>query len=328
MRMHHMRHLSRLSAGVAGCALALSAAMPAVAADKGAIGVSVADQKSLFYVAAVEGMKAEATKQGYDLKIASASNNSSLQIKQVQDLLVQNVKALIFISQDSTAAAAGVKGANRADVPVIAVDEKPEAGAGKLTTYIATDSVKAARDLCTWAFKQMGGKGNIAILRGVLGATAELQRSQGCKEALKSYPDIHVVAEQTANWDETEAYKATQNILTANPKLDAVFGESDAMAMGAAKAAKQAGRDGLIYFGIDGFPTMFTAVKSGLTQATMAQNPYRMGVMAVDDAVAVIGGGGKDIKPEQYVDTTLITKDNAGTEKPSTYYGPSADTMQ
>ncbi len=273
-------------------------------------------------------MKDAAAKAGYDLRIASASNNSSLQIKQVQDLLVQNVKALIFISQDSTAAAAGVKGANKADVPVVAVDEKPEAGSGKLVTYIATDSVKAARDLCTWAFKQMNGKGNIAILRGVLGATAELQRSQGCKEALKEYPDVHVVAEQTANWDETEAYKATQNILTANPKLDAVFGESDAMAMGAAKAAKQAGRDGLIYFGIDGFPTMFTAVKSGLVQATMAQNPYKMGVMAVDNAIQVIKGEGKDIKPEQYIDTTLITKDNVGSEKPSTYYGPSADSMQ
>ena len=328
MRKHTIRRLSRLSLGAAACALALSAALPAVAADKGAIGVSVADQKSLFYVAAVEGMKDAAAKAGYDLRIASASNNSSLQIKQVQDLLVQNIKALIFISQDSTAASAGVKAANKADVPVIAVDERPEAGSGKLTTFIATDSVKAARDLCTWAFKQIGGKGNIAILRGVLGATAELQRSQGCKEALKSYPDIHVVAEQTANWDETEAYKATQNILTANPKLDAVFGESDAMAMGAAKAAKQAGRDGLIYFGIDGFPTMFTAVKSGLTQATMAQNPYRMGQIAVQNAVDVINGGGKDIKPEQFIDTTLITKDNVGSEKPSDFYGPSANNMQ
>ena len=328
MTKNHIRRASRASVGAAACALALSAAFPAFAADKGPIGVSVADQKSLFYVAAVEGMKDAAAKAGYDLRIASASNNSSLQIKQVQDLLVQNVKALIFISQDSTAASAGVKAANRADVPVIAVDEKPEAGSGKVTTFIATDSVKAARDLCTWAFKQMGGKGNIAVLRGVLGATAELQRSEGCKQAEKEFPDIHVVAEQTANWDETEAYKATQNILTANPKLDAVFGESDAIAMGAAKAAKQAGRDGLIYFGIDGFPTMFTAVKSGLTQATMAQNPYKMGQIAVEDAIEVINGGGKDIKPEQYIDTTLITKDNAGSEKPSSFYGPSADNMQ
>ena len=118
----------------------------ALAAGK-TIAVAVADQKSLFYVAAVAGMKDEAAKQGVELRIVSADNNSGQQIKQVQDLLVQNPGALIFISQDSTAAAAGVKAANQANVPVIAVDEKPESGQGKLATYIATDSVKAAREL-------------------------------------------------------------------------------------------------------------------------------------------------------------------------------------
>lgn len=321
-----LRHVR--TAGYAAV-LAVAGTAPAVlAADKPPIGVSVADQKSLFYVAAVDGMRDAAAKAGYELKIASASNNSNLQVKQVQDLLVQNIGALIFISQDSTAAAAGTKAANKADVPVVAVDERPEHGSGKLATYIATDSVKAARDLCTWQFQQFGGKGNIAILRGVLGATAELQRSQGCKEALKNFPDVHVVAEQTANWDETEAYKATQNILTANPDLSAIFGESDAMALGAAKAAKQANRTGLVFVGIDGFPTMFPAIASGLVQASMAQNPYKMGQMAVENAIAIMKGEGKDIPAEQYMDTTLLTKDTVGQHNPVDFYGPSAKNMQ
>ncbi|MDX7950292.1 substrate-binding domain-containing protein [Lichenihabitans sp. Uapishka_5] len=312
-----------------GAVVAATGVVPtAEAAGKMPIGVSVADQKSLFYVAAVAGMKDEAAKQGYELRIASASNNSSQQIKQVQDLLVQNIGALIFTSQDSTAAAAGVKAANKADVPVIAVDQKPENGSGKLATYIATDSVAAARELCTWQFGQFGNKGNIAILRGVLGSTAETQRSQGCKEALAKTPGVKAVAEQTANWDETEAYKAAQNILTANPELNAFFGESDAMALGAAKAAKQAGRTGLVFVGIDGFPTMFPAIKSGLVQATMAQNPYKMGVMAVDNAIALMKGEGKDIPAEQYIPTVLLNKDTIDKYKPSDFYGPTADAMQ
>ena len=83
--------------------------------------------------------------------------------------------------------------------------------------------MKAARDLCTWMFNQIGGKGQLAIIHGVLGATAELQRTQGCREALKQFPNVQVVAEQAANWDETEAYKAAQNILTAHPDLKAIF---------------------------------------------------------------------------------------------------------
>ena len=186
----------------ATCAVALSPSF-AVAGDKPVIGVAVADQKSLFYIAAVDGMRAAAEELGYELNVQSANNNARLQIDQVNNLLVQQIGALIFTSQDSTAAAAGVKAANKAGVPVIAVDQRPESGDGVLATYIATDSVKAARDLCTWMFDQMGGEGKIAILKGVLGSTAEQQRTQGCNEALEQTPGIEVVSIQTANWDES-----------------------------------------------------------------------------------------------------------------------------
>ena len=293
-------------------------------AAKKPIGVSVADQKSLFYVASVQGMQARADELGYQLVVTSANNNSTQQVSQVNDLLTQQVGALIFTSQDSTAAAAGVRAANQADVPVIAVDQRPESGQGELATYIATDSVKAARELCTWMFEQMGGSGDIAILHGVLGSTAEIQRTQGCQEALAANPNVKVVAEETANWDETEAFKATQNILAANPNLKGVFGESDAMALGAAKAAQQAGRQGLTFVGIDGFPTMFDAVASGLTQATMAQQPYKMGQIAVDNAIAIMEGKGDGIPAEQYQDTVLINKDTVGQHDVTTFYGPTA----
>lgn len=295
--------------------------------DKKVIGVAVADQKSLFYVAEVAGIEAEAEKLGYEVKIVSANNDSSAQVKQVNDLLAQQIGALIFTSQDSTAAAAGVRAANEAGVPVVAVDQRPESGEGELATYIATDSVKAARELCTWMFDQIGGEGQIAILHGVLGSTAEIQRTQGCEEALEEYPGIEVVAEETANWDETEAYKATQNILTANPGLDAVFGESDAMSMGASKAAKDAGVE-IFSVGIDGFPTQFDAIAAGLTQATMAQQPYLMGQMAVQNAVALMEGEGDDIPAEQWMDTVLINKDTIADHAVEDFYGPDAQSFK
>lgn len=301
-------------------------AQAAAAADKPVIGIAVADQKSLFYVAAVDGMRAAAAEAGYEVSIASANNNSREQINQVQNLLVQQIGALVFTSQDSTSAAAGVKAANQAGVPVIAVDQRPESGNGELATYIATDSVKAARDLCTWMFDQMGGSGDIAILRGVLGSTAELQRTQGCNEALAKYPGINVVGEQTANWDENEAFKATQNFLTAHPDLDAVFAESDAMSLGAAKAARQAGRTDMISVGIDGFPTMLDAIKEGLTQATMAQIPYPMGKMAIRDAIAVMNG--ESIPELQYQDAVLIHAGNVNDYSPADFYGPAAEAMK
>ena len=283
------------------------------------IGVSVADQKSLFYVAEADGIKKAAADAGVEVVLLSADNNSTQQINQVNDLITQGIDVLIFTAQDATAAAAGVRAANRAKIPVVAVDQKPEGGDAKLATYIATDSVKAAEGLCTWMFKQMGNKGKIGILQGVLGSTAELQRSQGCQQALEKNPDIKVVAKQSANWDETEGYKAAQNMLQANPDLKAIFGESDAMGLGAAKAAKDAKRE-IIAVGIDGFPTMIKGIQDGLTQATQAQIPYKMGQMAVADAITLHNGG--EVPDLQYQDTVLVTSENAKTVDPVQFYGP------
>lgn len=331
MKLTRRFNLKMLSIVTFSCATLATQfmSMPMAHADNmPVIGVAVADQKSLFYIAAVDGMRAAAKKAGYRLKIVSASDNSTLQINQIQNLLVQHISVLIFIPQDATSAAAGLRAANQADVPVIAVDERPDSGNGKLVTYIATNSVKAAHDLCTWMFNKIGGKGELAILTGVLGATAQLQRSQGCNEALAHFPNIHVVAQQTANWDETEAYKAAQDIITAHPHLTAIFGESDAMALGAAKAAKQAGRNNIFIVGIDGFPTMFQAIKDGLTQATKAQRPYEMGEIAVDDAVKIIKGQGAGIPPLQYIEAQLITRKDINQFKPSEFYGPHANSME
>lgn len=283
------------------------------------IGVSIADQKSLFYIAEADGIQAAAEEEGVEIVLLSADNNSTQQVNQVNNLITQGVDALIFTAQDATAAAAGVRAANQADIPVIAVDQKPEGDEGELATYIATDSVKAAEDLCTWMFEQMGGTGQIGILRGVLGSTAELQRSEGCQNAIDATPGIEVVAEQTANWDETEGYNAAQNMLQANPQMSAVFGESDAMALGAAKAAQDAGRD-IFTVGIDGFPTMIQAIEDGLTDATQAQVPYVMGQQAVRDAIAVVNG--ESVPELQYQDTVLVTQENVSEVDPVQFYGP------
>ncbi len=321
------RGLKASMLSVLGCTIALaavSATSSAFAGDKPLIAVSIADQKSLFYIAEADGIRDEAAKAGFDVKIVSANNDSSLQVSQVKDLLVQKPVALILTSQDSAAGAAAVKAANAADIPVILIDQKPESGEGKYVTYIATDSVKAARELTTWMFTQMGGKGELAILHGVLGSTAEVQRTQGVQEALKNFPDIKLVAEQTANWDEGEAFKATQNVLTAHPNLKAIFAESDAMALGAGKAAKKAGKTDMFFVGIDGFPTMWPAIKAGTVTATAAQLPYPMGILAVQDVAMIVKGKSADIPALQYQDTTQVNKDNLDKYSPATFMGPKA----
>ena len=304
----------------AATAAASEAVATAAAAGDIKIGVSLADQKSLFYIAEADGIKTACDAKGVECQILSADNDAQRQVQQVNDLLAQDIDVLIFTAQDATAASAGVKAASDAGVPVIAVDQKPQdANADLLATYIATDSVKAAEALCTWMFEQMGGKGEIGILHGVKGSTAEVERTQGCQQALAKNPDIKVAAEDIANWDETEAYNAATNMLQANPNITAIFGESDAMGIGSAKAARDQNRE-IISVGIDGFPTMVTAIKDGLTQATQAQIPFGMGQMAVDNALTLLDGG--TVPKTQLQDTVLVTTENVNDVNPVDFYGP------
>jgi len=284
------------------------------------IGVSLADQKSMFYIAEADGIRTACEEEGVECIILSADNDGQRQVQQVNDLLAQDIDVLIFTAQDGTAASAGVKAAADAGVPVIAVDQKPQdEKADLLATYIATDSIKAAEVLCLWMFEQMGGKGEIGILRGVLGSTAEIERTEGCNRALAASPGIKVAAEDVANWDETESYNATTNMLQANPNIVAIFGESDAMGIGAAKAARDQKRE-IIAVGIDGFPTQITAIKEGLTQATQAQIPFGMGQMAVRDALKLLRG--ETIPKLQLQDTVLVTSANVNDVDPVDFYGP------
>lgn len=309
------------SLALAGCSSTAGAGQQAANADNKTIGVSVSDQTSLFYIAAVDGMEDEAKAQGYKLIVQQANDDGTTQVNQVQNLITQQPGAIIYTPTNATAANTGAKAMNDAGIPIIGVDQKPTADSGtKLTTYIATDSVKAAQDLALWLFKQIGNSGEVGVLTGIQGSTAQLERSEGLKKAVDATSGIKIVGSQTADWDETKAFNKAQSLLSANPDMKAIFAESDAMALGASKAAKQAGRD-LEIVGIDGFPTMFTAIAAGSPNATQAQQPYKMGKLAVQDAIKAIKGD-KSIPALQYQDTVLITKDNVADHDPTEFYGP------
>ncbi len=108
-------------------------------------------------------------------------------------------------------------------------------------------------------------------------------------------------------------------MLQANPGITAIYVESDAMGLGAAKAAKDANRK-IVAVGIDGFPTMIAGIKAGLTQATQAQVPYLMGQQGITDALKVLAG--KKLPAVQYKPTVLVTTENANSVDPVTFYGP------
>jgi ribose transport system substrate-binding protein len=272
-----------------------------------------------FYAAAVEGMQAEADKQGYELVVLNANANSSQQVNQVQNLISQGARAIVFAQLDAASGGASLSAANAAGTPVIAVDQVP--AAGDYVTYIGSDSVTMGKQACDFLLQTIGGAGDIAIIQGVPGSSTQQQRSQGCDEVLKANPTVNVASTTSANWDQNTAANVFANVLTANPNLDGVFAQNDDMALGAATAVESANHPAIPMVTIDGFPAAYDAIDKGQITATISQQPYLMGQLAVRDAITAIGGDTASIPKEQIQEAVLVTKDNVQKARDAKYYG-------
>ncbi len=270
---------------IVAAALLFAAAGTAQAANKIALVVSTLNNP--FFVTLADGAKAKAKELGYDLVVLDSQNDPAKELSNVEDVLDQNVKAVLLNPVDSDAARAAVRAADNRKVPVLTLDRT--AKGAKVVSHIASDNVAGAKLAGDLIVQQLNGKGNVAELQGQPGTDPARDRSKGFREAVDAAPGIKVVASQPANFDRTQGLNVMENILQAHPKIDAVFAANDEMALGAIKAIQAAGQK-IIVVGFDGTDDGIAAVKRGAMYATVAQQPALIGSLGVETADKVIKG--------------------------------------
>jgi ribose transport system substrate-binding protein len=309
MKLPFLRNAPLVAALVAS--LAFGASLSSIAQSKDVtIGLAVANLQADFFNQIKQSVEAEAKGKGVTVVTVDAKGDSATQVSQVQDLITRGVKALIYIPAGATAAGVPVKAAKAANIPVICVDRTPPDAPGD--TFIATDSVSAAKTLGEYVGKITGGKGKIGILQGQLGTTPEQDRDKGFNEALKGLPGLEVVAKQPSKaWMQDEGFAIGQDMLQRHPDITVFFGRADALALGAARAVKVANVDHkVIVVGFDGDVAGLKAVRDGTLQATMTQQTQGMGRLALNSALDAVNG--KTLPKEQLQEAVLTTKDNVG----------------
>jgi ribose transport system substrate-binding protein len=290
--------------------LALSAAIPfnASAKEVKKIGLAVANLQANFFNQIKQSVEAYAKEKGIEVITVDAKGDSATQVSQVQDLLTQNIDAFIYIPAGAAAATVPPRLARAAGVPVINVDRNADGEPGD--TFIASDSVKSAYNVCKHIFEKAGGEGEMIIVHGQKGTTPEVDRTKGCKMAMEEYPKIKVVAEQYSQiWSQDEGFQMTQNMLQAHSNAKIVWGQADALALGAAQAVKVANLPQRIWVaGFNGDTAALTALRDGVFDVTATQQTQYMGRLAVDSAIDLVSG--KKIPKEQLLEATLTTKEN------------------
>ncbi|GAA0597219.1 ABC transporter permease/substrate-binding protein [Streptomyces crystallinus] len=304
----------RSAAGLALAAVALAAVLGALSfvntgssGSSTKVGMSLSTLNNPFFVQMAAGAKAEAKAAGIDLTVTDAQNDASQQANQIQNFTGSGVKAIIVNPVDSDAVGPSVRGAGKADIPVVAADRG--VNKAETATLVASDNVAGGRLAAKTLADKLGGKGRIVVLQGTAGTSASRERGQGFAEGIKAYPGITVVARQPADFDRTKGLDVMTNLLQSHPEVTGVFAENDEMALGAAKALGQKAGTSVAVVGFDGTPDGLKAVAAGTLYASVAQQPAELGRIAVRNAVRAAGGDTVDNMVK--VPVKVVTRQNA-----------------
>ncbi|SHJ80903.1 ribose ABC transporter substrate-binding protein RbsB [Tepidibacter formicigenes] len=267
------------------------------------VGLILSTLNNPFFVTLKEGAEAKAKELGYELVILDSQNDPSKEIANMEDLTTRGVSLIIINPVDSDAVVSAINTANSANIPVITLDRA--ANGGKVVTHIASDNVAGGKMAGEYIIDKLGGKGKMVELEGIPGASATRDRGQGFNDSIKN-SEIEVVARQAADFDRTKGLSVMENILQAQPEIDAVFAHNDEMALGALKAIEASGRE-IMVVGFDATDDAVKAVNEGKMAATVAQQPDKIGSLGVEYADKVLKG--KSVEKFIPVELKLVTKE-------------------
>lgn len=274
--------------------------------DTTRIGVSVYDMSS-FITAGKEGMEAYAKANNIELVWNSANLDVSTQANQVDSMVNQGVDAIIVVPIQADSLGPQVATAKSKGIPLVAVNaalNNPDVAAS-----VQPDDVAAGAQEMQMMADHLNGKGNIVVLQGPLGQSGEIDRTKGIKQVLAKYPDIKILAMDTANWKRDEAVNKMKNWISGfGPQINAVVAENDDMGLGALQALKESGRSGVPIVGIDGIEDGLNAVKSGEFIGTSLQN----GTVELSSGLAVANALAKkeQVNTKPVYIMPAITKEN------------------
>lgn len=273
------------------------------------IGASMLSLQSEFVVNVKDAMQARAKEVNVDLIVNDAQRTAEKQVQQIETFISQKVDAIILNPCEVEASSPAVEKARAAGIPVINVNSETSASPDGFVGSRDEESGEIAMEQIA---KLIGGKGNIVIMDGYMGQAAQIKRAIGAKTILAKYPDIKILAEQTAEWDRAKAMSLMENwIQSYGDKINAVFAHNDEMGMGALQALEQAKlKDKVVVVSIDAIADALQAVKDGRLNATVFQDAKGQGAGAVDLAIKFAKKEPVDIK-EIFIPFQLVTKENA-----------------
>jgi erythritol transport system substrate-binding protein len=281
-----------------------------VTEEGGLICVIVPGVENPFFGSMQETAAAKAEELGYTTLKLVHNDDANKQLELFESCIAKGAKAIILDNAGADASVAAVQKAKDAGIPSFLVDREITQE-GVAVSQIVSNNYQGATILAEEFARLMGEEGNYIELTGRDTDTNAHVRSQGYHDVLDALPDMKMVATQTANWSQTEAFDVMESLLQANPDVKGVICGNDTMALGAQAALDAAGMSDVIVVGFDGSDDVNESILAGKIDAGALQPVAEMAIQAVIQADAYIRTGSTGKPEKQSIDMVLLTAANA-----------------
>jgi ribose transport system substrate-binding protein len=290
------------------------------------VGYCTPSLNAPFYVVLTQYIEKYA--EGSGMKFVSADGQDDIikQITSIEDLIATGVNVLILNPLDHKAMVPAVNAAVKSGVPVFIVDSAIDPAANYITSVQANNEGNGEL-IGEWIVRKMGKTGiKAALISGSQGNPVGREKRLGFIRGFSEMQlmsqgniDLKIVSQGWGNWTNNGGLKAMEDILVANPDINILVAENDAMGMGALKAVSESGKaDDITIVGFDGQKEAYELIKEGKFGATALNSPEELARLVVEAVVKYLNGE-RQIDKIIYTTPVLITKDNV--EK---YYDPKA----
>ncbi|THB64077.1 MAG: D-ribose ABC transporter substrate-binding protein [Desulfovibrio sp.] len=277
---------------------------------EGLIVIITPSHDNPFFKAEAVGAESRAQELGYETLVLVHDDDANKQSELFDTAIARGAAAIILDNAGADASIAPIQRALDAGIPSFLIDREINEN-GIAIAQIVSNNYQGATLGGEEFVKLMGEEGNYVELVGKESDTNAGIRSQGYHDIIDQYPDLVMVARQSANWSQTEAFEKMESIIQANPDIKGVICGNDTMAMGAMAALKAAGMGDVIVVGFDGSNDVRDSILAGEIKATVLQPAYRIAQMAVEQADLYLREGSTGLPEKQLMDCVLINGDNA-----------------
>lgn len=279
--------------------------------EKVVVGVSLYYRRDEYYVDLETAFRSYGAEKGYDIVVSDADGDVATQISQVEDFITQGVDVILLSATDPTALIAPTQEAIDAGIPVICYDGSIDSDitATKVVFDFYEDGAMAGEWAKEYIEENLGGKAKVAILDFPASPIVCGQRAQGFKETVSQLEGVEIVAQQDGKATRTDSMSTMENILTANPDVDLVYGINYDTGAGAAAAIEAANSKAVVAcngWAEEGFLQLENNNSS--IKCIAASSPETQAHDAIDAIAPALAG--EDLPEETMSHSTLLTVDN------------------